>query len=102
VAAPFHALSVFAENQLIGNRPVTKKATLRIEEPQPRNIQRADIAPVNGFAMVVDGHFKTQFHEEDAAKRAAAELLSQFPKPQIEIYNATTKSRALMTSERTT
>ena len=38
-----------------------KKPTQRIEEPQPRNIQRADIAPANGYAMVVDGRFKTQF-----------------------------------------
>ena len=31
------------------------------EEQQPRNIQRADIAPANGHAMVVDGHFKTHY-----------------------------------------
>ena len=40
-----------------------KKPTLRIEQQQPRNIQRADIAPANGYSMVVDGHFKTQFSE---------------------------------------
>jgi hypothetical protein len=31
-----------------------KKPTLRIEEQQPRNIQRADIAPLSGYAIVVD------------------------------------------------
>jgi len=36
-----------------------KKPSLRIEVQQPRNIQRADIAPGDGYAMVVDGHFKT-------------------------------------------
>lgn len=45
-----------------------KKPTRRIEEPPPRNIQRADIAPANGYAIVIDGHFKTQFSEEGAAK----------------------------------
>jgi hypothetical protein len=65
-----------------------KKPTLRIQEPQPRNIQRADIAPANGYAMVVDGHFKTQFSEEDAANTAASELLANFPMLQVEIYNA--------------
>src|SRR3979411_2580982 len=35
-----------------------KKPTLRIEEQQPRNIQRADIAPLSESAIVVDGHFK--------------------------------------------
>jgi hypothetical protein len=73
-----------------------KKATLRIQEPQPRNIQRADIAPANGYAMVVDGHFKTQFSEEDAANAAASELLANFPMLQVEIYNAKKKSRMLV------
>jgi hypothetical protein len=41
-----------------------KKPTLQIQEQQPKNIQRADIAPVNGFALVVDGHFKTEFGSE--------------------------------------
>ena len=69
-----------------------KKPTLRIQEPQPRNIQRADIAPANGYAMVVDGHFKTQFSEEDAANTAASELLANFPMLQVEIYNAKSPS----------
>jgi hypothetical protein len=73
-----------------------KKPTLRIQEPQPRNIQRADIAPANGYAMVVDGHFKTQFSEEDAANAAASELLANFPMLQVEIYNAKEKSRMLV------
>jgi hypothetical protein len=73
-----------------------KKPTLRVQEPQPRNIQRADIAPANGYAMVVDGHFKTQFSEEDAANTAASELLANFPMLQVEIYNAKEKSRMLV------
>jgi hypothetical protein len=73
-----------------------KKPTLRIQEPQPRNIQRADIAPANGYAMVVDGHFKTQFSEEDAANNAASELLANFPMLQVEISNAKEKSRMLV------
>jgi hypothetical protein len=78
------------KNQMI------KKPTLRIQEPQPRNIQRADIAPANGYAMVVDGHFKTRFSEEDAANTAASELLANFPMLQVEIYNAKEKSRMLV------
>jgi hypothetical protein len=73
-----------------------KKPTIRIEEPKPRNIQRADIAPSIGYAIVVDGHFKTQFSDESAAKKAANELLSNYPMLQIEIYNATAKTRTLM------
>ena len=69
-----------ASSALSVKDPMIKKPTLRIQEPQPRNIQRADIAPANGYAMVVDGHFKTQFSEEDAANNAASELLANFPK----------------------
>jgi hypothetical protein len=73
-----------------------KKPTLRIEEQQPRNIQRADIAPSSGYAIVVDGHFKTQFSDESAAKKAASELQSNYPRQQIEIYNARAKTRILI------
>ena len=44
-----------------------KKPKLTVEDPQPRNIQRADIAPIDGYSLVVDGHFKTQFTEKGAA-----------------------------------
>src|SRR6266481_10127966 len=74
-----------------------KKPKLHPEEqPQPRNIQRADIAPSDGYTLVVDGHFKTQFAEEEAAKKAAAELLAKYPMLQVEIYDASSKSRTLV------
>jgi hypothetical protein len=71
-----------------------KTPTLHVEQPQPRNIQRADIAPTDGYALVVDRHFKTQFVEEEAAKKVATELLARYPMLQIEIYDAASKSRA--------
>jgi len=73
-----------------------KKTTLRIEEQRPRNIQRADIVPTIGYGMIVDGHFKTQFSDEGAAKKAASELLAKFPMLKIEIYDAKAKSRTLI------
>ena len=77
-----------------------KKPKLHVEHPQPRNIQRADIAPTDGYALVVDGHFKTQFGEEKAAKTAAAELLAKYPMLQVEIYDASSKSRTLVVPHR--
>jgi hypothetical protein len=74
-----------------------KRPTLHVEEPaQPRNIQRADIAPSDGYALVVDKHFKTQFVEEEAAKKAAVELLAKYPMLQVEIYDGSSKSRTLV------
>ncbi len=69
------------------------KKPQRIDEPQPRNIQRADIAPASGYAMVVDGRFKTQFEEAAAAEKTATELLAKYPMLQIEIYDAATRKR---------
>jgi hypothetical protein len=74
-----------------------KNPTLHVEQQvQPRNIQRADIAPANGYAMVVDGHFKAQFAEEGSAKKDAAELLAKYPMLKIEIYDASSKGRTLV------
>ena len=73
-----------------------KKPKLFIEDPQPRNIQRADIAPNDGYTLIVDGHFKTQFAEEAVAMKAASELLAKYPMLQIVIYDASSKSRALV------
>jgi hypothetical protein len=73
-----------------------KKPKLHGKDPQPRNIQRADNTPTDGYALVLDGHFKTQFAEEGAAKKAAAELLANYPMLQVEIYDASSKSRTLV------
>ena len=73
-----------------------KKQSAMLKNLQPRNIQRADIAPSDGYVLVVDGHFKTQFVEEGAAKKAATELLAKYPMLQVEIYNASSKLRTLV------
>ncbi len=63
------------------------------DDIQPRNSQRADITPITGFAMVVDGKLKTNFDDEASATKAGSELLAKFPMLQIEIYDAATKVR---------
>ena len=71
-----------------------KKPITLVEETQPRNIQRADVAPANGFSLVVDGHFKTLYDVEKAAQNAGAELFGRFPMLQVLIYDAATKTRS--------
>ena len=71
-----------------------KGPKLQIDNPPPPLVRRADIAPPTGYAIVVDGHFKTEFAEERAASRAATELLAKYPMLRIEIYDASSKSRA--------
>jgi hypothetical protein len=62
-----------------------KKPKPQVESPPPRNVQRADLVPTTGYALIVDGHFKTEFVENKAAKEAAAELLAKYPMLKIEI-----------------
>ncbi|HSZ98102.1 MAG TPA: hypothetical protein VK767_17430 [Bradyrhizobium sp.] len=73
-----------------------KKPVLSIEEPEPKKILRADRPPVDGFVTVVDGHFKSEFDTVDAAEASGRKLKSTYPMLQIEIYDASTKTRTLL------
>jgi hypothetical protein len=64
------------------------------EERQPRNIQRADVAPSDGFSLVVDGHFKTHYADEASALKAGTALAAKYPMLQIQIYDAKSKTRS--------
>jgi hypothetical protein len=86
---------------LIGRRCIKegskmKKPVLSIEEPEPKKIIRADRPPAEAFALVVDGHFKTEFDTVDAAEASGRKLKSAHPMLQIEIYDAEKKTRALL------
>ncbi|WP_456621670.1 MULTISPECIES: hypothetical protein [unclassified Bradyrhizobium] len=71
-----------------------KKPITQVDESEPRTIQRADVAPADGFTLVVDGHFKTRYDSETAAREAGAELLGRFPMLQILVYDAVTGMRS--------
>ena len=69
------------------------KKPLSLPDEEPRKIQRADIAPTEGYSLVVDGRFKTHYDDEAAAKIAAAELLGRYKFLKIEIYDAVKRER---------
>jgi hypothetical protein len=73
-----------------------KKPVLSIEEPEPRKAFRADRPPIEGFVTVVDGHFKTEFATVEAAEASGRQLKSAYPRLQVEIYDAATKVRTLL------
>ena len=79
---------------------LTRRPTTSSLEVMPRarspGSRRADLAPANGYAIVVDGRFKSEFVDESAAKKAAAELLAKYPMLKIEVYDAASKSRTLV------
>jgi hypothetical protein len=73
-----------------------KKSNVQIEEQSPKDIQRADIIPTVGFALVVDGIFKKEFETDAAAEKAAKELLTKYPMLRVETYDASSKVRTLV------
>ncbi len=73
-----------------------KKPILSIDEPEPKKASRADRPPTEGFVMVVDGHFKSGFDTLDAAEKSSRDLKLAFPMLQIEIYDAATKARSMV------
>src|SRR5215469_13574861 len=58
------------------------------EPAAPDVQQRADIPPVSGYNLLVDGHFKNQFGTLKQAKATATELKRRFPMLRVEIYDA--------------
>ncbi len=73
-----------------------KKPVLSIDEPEPKKALRADRPPTEGFAIIVDGHFKSDFQSLDAAEASGRELKSSYPMLQIEIYDAASQVRTLL------
>lgn len=62
-------------------------------KPPVATTARADIPPAEGFTLLVDGHFKSQFDDLARAKAAASDLLGRFPMLRVEIYDAASKQR---------
>jgi hypothetical protein len=78
-------------------RPPMKKPVRVIDEPGPEKAARADRPPAEGFVVVVDGHFKSEFDTAEAAEASGRALKSAYPMLQIEIYDAETRVRTLLT-----
>ena len=73
-----------------------KKPTLSIDEPEPKKPVRADRPPTEGFATMVDGHFKAEFGTVEAAETSGRELKAAYPRLQVEVYDAVNKVRTLL------
>ena len=73
-----------------------KKPILVLDEPEPKKATRADRPPTEGFVVIVDGHFKSELDTLDAAEASGRSLKSTYPMLQIEIYDAATKVRTLL------
>jgi hypothetical protein len=73
-----------------------KKPAFSIDEPEPKKAVRADRPPTEGFATIVDGHFKASFDTNEAAEAAGRKLKAAYPMLQVEIYDAVMRVRTLL------
>jgi hypothetical protein len=73
-----------------------KKPKLEIEEQLPRKILRADKAPTSGYSLVVDGHFKSHHDTVEAAEDTGMALKNQFPMLQVQVYDAVSRTRSMV------
>jgi hypothetical protein len=74
----------------------TKKSLLSIDEPEPKKPLRADRPPTEGFVIIVDKHFKSEFDTAEAAETSGRQLKAAYPMLLIEIYDAAAKTRTLL------
>jgi hypothetical protein len=65
-----------------------KKPLTIPDEPQPRNVTRADLVMTEGFGLEVDGRMKTVFPTLEAAQKRARDLKAQFPMLQVRVFDA--------------
>jgi hypothetical protein len=65
-----------------------KKPLTMPDEPQPRNITRADLVMTEGFGL--EG-MKTVFPTLEAAQKRARDLKAEFPMLQVKVYDAAEK-----------
>ncbi|UFZ03162.1 hypothetical protein LQG66_28565 [Bradyrhizobium ontarionense] len=74
-----------------------KKPVRSIDESEPeQRVPRADRPPTEGFVVIVDGHFKSKFDTAEAAESSGRKLRSNYPMLKIEIYDAVTTTRTLL------
>jgi hypothetical protein len=68
-----------------------KKPLAIPDEPQPRNVTRADLVMTGGFGLQVDGRMKTVFPTLEAAQKRVRNLKAEFPMLQVKVYDAAEK-----------
>lgn len=71
-----------------------KKPRLELNDPQPRKDMRADLAPTEGYSLVVDGHFKSHYDTVEAAEEAGMALKHRYQMLQVQVYDAATRTRS--------
>jgi uncharacterized ParB-like nuclease family protein len=61
------------------------------ESARPANL-RANVVPVDGFVLTIDGKMKTRYASAEEANAAGAKLKNNYPVLQVAVYDATERA----------
>lgn len=66
-----------------------KNQEIKLQEvKKPENL-RANVMPIDGFVLSVDGKLKTRYETSEDAMTAASKLKQSYPVIQVAVYDAT-------------
>lgn len=65
------------------------------EAKKPANL-RADVMPIDGYVLSVDGKLKTRYDTSKEAMTAASRLKQKYPVIQVAVYDAAARIRTLV------
>ena len=82
-------------------KPSLRMKETTIEQPVSDDTKRpknpsANILPTEGYALEIDGKFKSDYGTSEEVLRAGLELKKKFPLIQVKVYSAKERTRTLV------
>jgi hypothetical protein len=65
------------------------------EVARPKNISARGV-PIEGYALEIDGKFKSEYKTSDEALKVGSELKKKFPQILVKVYDAKKRTRTLV------
>ena len=66
-----------------------------VSATRPKN-PPANLQPTEGYILEVDGKFKSEFENSEAAMKAGLELKKKYPQIQVKVYDAKERTRTMI------
>ena len=76
---------------IIETKPNTPSAD--VPTTRPKN-SPANARPIEGFVLEVDGKFKSEYDNLEAAMKVGLELKEKYPQVQVKVYDAKERTRS--------
>jgi hypothetical protein len=71
--------------------PMIEKSSSE-DDSRPKNL-KANILPTEGYVLEVDGKFKLEYKDAEAAKKAGLELKKKYSSVQVKVFDSKERTR---------